>query len=181
MGKDAPTEAQKGEVIDYTFSHLGNFSNTKVSNFVWGDKLPRQVRVQELQTGIWNEELEYEIKYITNKNTNWKNIGEKYSTTENYKIDLTSESLGLEEDEYVKEFKLVFDTEVKAGFEATTTPVVKAKVNEDVQNNKIFVNNTYVTASYQETKLEAKDNAHTVVYTKTPDIDKELPKTGMDN
>lgn len=179
--KDAPTEAQKGEIIDYTFSHLGNFSNTKVSNFVWGDKLPRQVRVQELQTGIWNEELEYEIKYITNKNTNWKNIGEKYKTTEKHKIDLTSESLGLEQDEYVKEFKLVFDTEVKAGFEATTTPVVKAKVNEDVQNNKIFVNNTYVTASYQETKLEAKDNAHTVVYTKTPDIDKELPKTGMDN
>ena len=179
--KDAPTEAQKGEVIDYTFSHLGNFSNTKVSNFVWGDKLPRQVRVQELQTGIWNEELEYEIKYITNKNTNWKNLGEKYKTTENYKIDLTSESLGLEQDEYVKEFKLVFSTEVKEGFEATTTPVVKAKVNEDVQNNKIFVNNTYVTASYQETKLEAKDDAHTVVYTKTPDIDKELPKTGMDN
>ncbi|MCI8636607.1 MAG: Cys-Gln thioester bond-forming surface protein, partial [Clostridia bacterium] len=179
--KDAPTEAQKGEVIDYTFSHLGNFSNTKVSNFVWGDKLPRQVRVQELQTGIWNEELEYEIKYITNKNTNWKNIGEKYKTTENHKIDLTSQALGLEEDEYVKEFKLVFDTEVKEGFEATTTPVVKAKVNEDVQNNKIFVNNTYVTASYQKTKLEAKDNAHTVVYTKTPDIDKELPKTGIDN
>lgn len=179
--KDAPTEAQKGEVIDYTFSHLGNFSNTKVSNFVWGDKLPRQVRVQELQTGIWNEELEYEIKYITNKNTNWKNVGEKYKTTENHKVDLTSQALGLEEDEYVKEFKLVFDTEVKEGFEATTTPVVKAKVNEDVQNNKIFVNNTYVTASYQKTKLEAKDNAHTVVYTKTPDIDKELPKTGMDN
>ena len=179
--KNAPTEAQKGEVIDYTFSHLGNFSNTKVSNFVWGDKLPRQVRVQELQTGIWNEELEYEIKYITNKNTNWKNVGEKYLTIENHKIDLTSQALGLEEDEYVKEFKLVFDTEVKEGFEATTTPVVKAKVNEDVQNNKIFVNNTYVTASYQETKLEAKDNAHTVVYTKTPDIDKELPKTGIDN
>lgn len=178
--KEAPTEAQKGEVIDYTFNHLGNFSNTKVSNFVWGDKLPRQVRVQELQTGIWNEELEYEIKYITNKNTNWKNIGEKYSTTENHKIDLTSESLGLEADEYVKEFKLVFSTEVKEGFEATTTPVVKAKVCEDVQNNKIFVNNTYVTASYQETKLEAKDDAHTVVYTKTPAKDKELPKTGLD-
>ena len=126
-------------------------------------------------------ELEYEIKYITNKNTNWKNVGEKYLTIENHKIDLTSQALGLEEDEYVKEFKLVFDTEVKEGFEATTTPVVKAKVNEDVQNNKIFVNNTYVTASYQKTKLEAKDNAHTVVYTKTPDIDKELPKTGIDN
>lgn len=178
--KEAPTEAQKGEIIDYTFNHVGNFSNTKVSNFVWGDKLPRQVRVQELQTGIWNEELEYEIQYITNKNTNWKNIGEKYKTTENYTIDLTSQTLGLADDEYVTEFRLVFG-EVKSGFEATTTPIVKAKVNEDVQNNKIFVNKTYVTADYYETKLEEKDDAHTVVYTKTPDIDKELPKTGMDN
>ena len=50
-----------------------------------------------------------------------------------------------------------------------------------MQNNKIFVNKTYVTADYYETKLEEKDDAHTVVYTKTPDIDKELPKTGMDN
>ena len=64
--------------------------------------MPRQVRVQELQTGIWNEELEYEIQYITNKNTNWKNIGEKYKTTENYKIYLTSKSLNLQEDEYVE-------------------------------------------------------------------------------
>lgn len=31
------------------------------------------------------------------------------------------------------------------------------------------------------TNGEEKDDAHTVVYTKTPDIDKELPKTGMDN
>lgn len=177
--KEAPTEAQKGEVIDYTFSHLGNFSNIGVSDFVWGDKLPRQVRVQELQTGIWNEELEYEIQYITNKNTNWKNIGEKYSTTENHKIDLTSSTLGLAEDEYVKEFKLIFG-DVKEGFEATTTPIVKAKINEDTPNNKIFVNNTYVTASYQETKIDAKDSAHTVIYTKTPAKDKELPKTGLD-
>ena len=160
------------------FYHVGNFSNTKVSNFIWGDKLPRQVRVQELQTGIWNEELEYDIQYITNKNTNWKNIGEKYNTTENYTIDLTSQTLGLADDEYVTEFRLVFG-EVKSGFEATTTPIVKAKVNEDVQNNKIFVNKTYVTADYYETKLEEKDDAHTVVYTKTPDIDKELPKTGI--
>ena len=32
-----------------------------------------------------------------------------------------------------------------------------------------------------ETKLEAEDDAHTIVYTKTPTpgIEKELPKTGM--
>ena len=50
-----------------------------------------------------------------------------------------------------------------------------------MQNNKIFVNKTYVTADYQTTKLEVKDDALTIVYTKTADIDKELPKTGMDN
>lgn len=178
--KDAPTEAERGEIIDYTFDNIGNYSNTKVSNFIWGDKLPRQVRVQELQTGTWNEDLEYEIQFITNKNTNWKNIGEKYSTTENYKINLTSEALGLQDDEYVTEFRLVFG-EVKAGFEADITPIVKAKVNDDVQNNKIFVNDTYVTADYMETKLEAEDDAHTIVYTKTPTVEteKELPKTGM--
>lgn len=176
--KEAPAEAQKGEVIDYTFSNIGNYSNTEVSNFIWGDKLPRQVRVQELQTGIYNEELEYEIQYITNKNTNWKNIGDKYNTQENYTIDLTSENLGLEDGEYVEEFRLVFG-KVKSGFESTTTPIVKAKVNDDVQNNKIFVNNTYVTADYQETELKAEDEAHTVVYTKTPETEKELPKTGM--
>ncbi len=176
--KEAPAEAQKGEVIDYTFNNIGNYSNTEVSNFIWGDKLPRQVRVQELQTGTWNEDLQYEIQYITNKNTNWKNIGEKYNTTENYTIDLTSETLGLEDGEYVEEFRLVFG-KVKSGFEATITPIVKAKVNEDVQNNKIFVNNTYVTADYQETELKAEDEAHTIVYTKTPETEKELPKTGM--
>lgn len=178
--KEAPTEAQKGEIIDYTFNNIGNFSNVKVSNFIWGDKLPRQVRVQELQTGIWNQDLSYEIQFITNKNTNWKKIGTTYKTTKNNTINLTSQALKLDEDEYVTEFRLVFG-EVKAGFKATTTPIVKAKVNEDVQNNKIFVNKTYVTADYQTTKLEVKDDAHTIVYTKTADIDKELPKTGMDN
>ena len=176
--KEAPAEAQKGEVIDYTFNNIGNYSNTEVSNFIWGDKLPRQVRVQELQTGIWNEDLQYEIQYITNKNTNWKNIGEKYNTTENYTIDLTSETLGLEDGEYVEEFRLVFG-KVKSGFEATITPIVKAKVNEDVQNNKIFVNNTYVTADYQETELKEEDEANTIVYTKITETEKELPKTGM--
>lgn len=177
--KEGPTETEKGKLIDYTFNHVGNFSNIGVSNFIWGDKLPREVRVQELQTGIWNEELEYEIQYITNKNTNWKYIGDKYNTTKNYTIDLTSQGLELDNDEYVVEFRLLFG-KVKSGFEASTTPIVKAKVNEDVKNNKIFVNKTYVTAEYEETKLKAKDNAHTIIYTKKTDIDKELPKTGLD-
>lgn len=173
--KEAPTEAQKNEVITYNFNKIGNFSNAEVNEFIWGDKLPRQVTIQSLQTGTWNEELTYKIQYIKNKNTNWADLGE-FKTSENNNIDFTQ--LELSEDEYVKEFRVCFG-KVESGFTQIESPKVLAKVNEDVQNNKIFVNNTYVTASYQETKLESKDDAHTIVYTKTPDIDKELPKTGI--
>ena len=174
--KEGPTEAQKGEIITYDFNKIGNFSNTDVNNFIWGDKLPRQVTAQSLQTGTWNEELTYKVQYITNKNTNWKDIGE-YSTAKNNTIDFTS--LGLEDGEYVKEYRICFG-KVKQGFTQVEAPKLLAKVNDNVQNNKIFVNRTYVTATYQNTKLEAKDDAHTVVYTKTPAKDKELPKTGLD-
>ena len=50
-----------------------------------------------------------------------------------------------------------------------------------MQNNKIFVNRTYVTADYQKTELKAEDDAHTVIYTKKPNTEKELPKTGIDD
>ena len=44
--KEGPTEAQKGETITYDFNKIGNYSNTEVNNFTWGDKLPRQVTAQ---------------------------------------------------------------------------------------------------------------------------------------
>lgn len=174
--KEGPTEAEKNEIITYDFNNIGNYSNTFVNEFTWGDKLPRQVTLQTLETGTWNEEMEYKVQYITNRNTNWKNIGE-FKTTENNTIDFTK--IKLDDNEYIKEFRIVFGT-VKSGFTQVGAPKVSVKVNEDVQNNKIFVNNTYVNASYQETKLIEEDEVHTVVYTKEEIKDKELPKTGFD-
>lgn len=178
--KEGPTQAEAGEEIQYKFNNVGNFSNTSVSNFIWGDVLPRQIRIQNIETGTWNEELTYKVQYITNRNTNWKTISEDYSTSENYTIDVSSESLNLPEGEYVKEFRFIFG-DVKEGFKEVENPKVNAKVNEGLANNKIFVNNTYVTASYIETELRAEDDAHTIVYTKV-DINKDLlPKTGIDD
>lgn len=174
--KEGPTEAQKGEVITYDFNNVGNFSNVAVDNFIWGDRLPRQVTLQKIETGTWNEELKYKVQYVTNKNTNWKEVG-TYKTTENSTIDFTKVELA--DGEYVTQFRFIFG-KVKAGFKEDAAPKVFAKLNEDVQNNKIFVNRTYVTATYQETELQADDECHTVVYTKE-DINKEieLPKTGF--
>lgn len=174
--KEGPAQALQGEVITYEFNHVGNFSNVPVSKFIWGDKLPRQVRLQSVQTGTWNEELMYKVQYITNKNTNWKYIGEEYSTAENYELDFSS--LELEDDEYVKEYRFIFG-DVKSGFQEVEKPTAKVKVNENLANNKIFVNNTYVTGTYEHTDLEEKDEAHTIIYTPEKAKDKELPKTGM--
>ena len=88
--------------------------------------------------------------------------------------------MNLPEGEYVKEFRFIFG-EVKEGFQEVENPKVNAKVNEGLANNKIFVNDTYVTATYVETELKAEDDAHTIVYKKV-DIDKDLlPKTGIDD
>lgn len=177
VDKEGPTEAERGEIITYDFSNISNLSNVDVSEFIWGDKLPREVTLQKIETGTWNEEKTYRVQYITNKKSGWETIGE-YSSTENNEIDFTQ--IELEKGEYIEEFRLVFG-DVKKGFCEEIQPKVYAKVNDNVKDKKIFVNKTYVTASYKDVKMRDDDEAHTVVYTKEKvDTTKPLPKTGYD-
>lgn len=174
--KNGPTQAKQGDIITYDFNHVGNFSNVPISNFVFGDKLPRQVRLQSLTTGTWNEELTYKIQYITNQNTNWAYIGEDYSTKENYTVDFTT--LDLQDGEYVTQYRFIFG-DVKEGFREEEKPTTTVKINEDLANNKIIVNDCYVNGQYVDTPLEDEDDAHTIVYTPEENKEVELPKTGM--
>lgn len=174
--KNGPTQAKQGDIITYDFNHVGNFSNVPISDFIFGDKLPRQVRIQSITTGTWNEELTYKIQYITNQNTNWAYIGEDYNTNENYTVDFTN--LNLQDGEYVTEYRFVFG-DVKEGFREEEKPTATVKVNEDLANNKIIVNDCYVNGQYVDTPLEDEDDAHTIVYTPEENKEVELPKTGM--
>ena len=174
--KNGPTQAKQGDIITYDFNHVGNFSNVPISDFIFGDKLPRQVRIQSITTGTWNEELTYKIQYITNQNTNWAYIGEDYNTNENYTVDFTN--LNLQDGEYVTEYRFVFG-DVKEGFREEEKPTATVKVNEDLANNKIIVNDCYVNGKYVDTPLEDEDDAHTIVYTPEKNKEVELPKTGM--
>ena len=171
-----PTQAKQGDIITYDFNHVGNFSNVPISDFIFGDKLPRQVRIQSITTGTWNEELTYKIQYITNQNTNWAYIGEDYNTNENYTVDFTN--LNLQDGEYVTEYRFVFG-DVKEGFREEEKPTATVKINEDLANNKIIVNDCYVNGQYVDTPLEDEDDAHTIVYTPEENKEVELPKTGM--
>ncbi len=174
--KNGPTQAKQGDIITYDFNHVGNFSNVPISNFVFGDKLPRQVRLQSITTGTWNEELTYKIQYITNQNTNWAYIGEDYSTKENYTVDFTT--LDLQDGEYVTQYRFIFG-DVKEGFREEEKPTATVKINEDLANNKIIVNDCYVNGQYVDTPLEDEDDAHTIVYTPEENKEVELPRTGM--
>ena len=174
--KNGPTQAKQGDLITYDFNHVGNFSNVPISDFIFGDKLPRQVRIQSITTGTWNEELTYKIQYITNQNTNWAYIGEDYNTNENYTVDFTN--LNLQDGEYVTEYRFVFG-DVKEGFREEEKPTATVKINEDLANNKIIVNDCYVNGKYVDTPLEDEDDAHTIVYTPEENKEVELPKTGM--
>ena len=174
--KNGPTQAKQGDIITYDFNHVGNFSNVPISDFIFGDKLPRQVRIQSITTGTWNEELTYKIQYITNQNTNWAYIGEDYSTKENYTVDFTN--LNLQDGEYVTQYRFVFG-DVKEGFREEEKPTATVKINEDLANNKIIVNDCYVNGQYVDTPLEDEDDAHTIVYTPEENKEVELPKTGM--
>lgn len=174
--KNGPTQAKQGDIITYDFNHVGNFSNVPISDFIFGDKLPRQVRIQSITTGTWNEELTYKIQYITNQNTNWAYIREDYNTNENYTVDFTN--LNLQDGEYVTEYRFVFG-DVKEGFREEEKPTATVKINEDLANNKIIVNDCYVNGKYVDTPLEDEDDAHTIVYTPEENKEVELPKTGM--
>ena len=174
--KNGPTQAKQGDIITYDFNHVGNFSNVPISDFIFGDKLPRQVRLQSLTTGTWNEELTYKIQYITNQNTNWAYIGEDYNTNENYTVDFTN--LNLQDGEYVTQYRFIFG-DVKEGFREEEKPTATVKINEDLANNKIIVNDCYVNGKYVDTPLEDEDDAHTIVYTPEENKEVELPKTGM--
>ena len=174
--KNGPTQAKQGDIITYDFNHVGNFSNVPISDFIFGDKLPRQVRIQSITTGTWNEELTYKIQYITNQNTNWAYIGEDYNTNEKYTVDFTN--LNLQDGEYVTQYRFVFG-DVKEGFREEEKPTATVKINEDLANNKIIVNDCYVNGQYVDTPLEDEDDAHTIVYTPEENKEVELPKTGM--
>ena len=120
--------------------------------------------------------MTYKIQYITNQNTNWAYIGEDYNTNENYTVDFTN--LNLQDGEYVTEYRFVFG-DVKEGFREEEKPTATVKINEDLANNKIIVNDCYVNGKYVDTPLEDEDDAHTIVYTPEENKEVELPKTGM--
>ncbi|MDO5555228.1 MAG: prealbumin-like fold domain-containing protein [Clostridia bacterium] len=174
--KTGTVETIPGGNLEYLFD-IQNKSNDTVENFVFGDILPSEIRIDKIFTGTFNQKNTYKVQYITNNNSNWKTI-DTYSTKINNEVDLSSSKLNLSDGEYVKEFRFVFDNPVEKGFKNSGTKIT-ATANADLINNQIFTNKTYINATYLAVKLSDKDEFHTIV--RIPEVENltgVLPRTG---
>ena len=153
-------EAQGNEIVNYDIDNIKNLSNVKLNNFTLTDDLPKEVRIQSLETGTYNEDLKYSITYNTNKNKNIE-LQKDLSTKTNNKIDFTK--VELEKDEYVTSYSLNFGT-VKIGFSNVEKMKVQTKVIEGLADKSKFINNVKVSGTYLDKKTEDKDDVPVKVY-----------------
>ena len=175
IDKNGVEQAQPNDEIKYSFNSLKNTSNVSLDNFTWTDNLPYEyVRITKLFTGTYNEDLDYVVKYKTNKSEDYIEYG-TYNTQKNNYIDFTS--VELSDDEYITDFKVEFGT-VMPGFEAVEKPFIFAKVLPTVEPDDRWVNYTNLTGNYKEHELEDKAEWPTISYGKKLEI-KKLPRTGF--
>ena len=175
IDKNGVEQAQPNDEIKYSFNSLKNTSNVPLDNFTWTDNLPYEyVRITKLFTGTYNEDLDYVVKYKTNKSEDYIEYG-TYNTQKNNYIDFTS--VELEDDEYITDFKVEFGT-VMPGFEAVEKPFIFAKVLPTVEPDDRWVNYTSLTGNYKEHELEDKAEWPTISYGKKLEI-KKFPRTGF--
>ena len=173
--KDGIVQAQPNDEIKYTFPTLENTSNVSLDNFTWQDVLPTDyIRLTKIFTGVYNEDLLYSVSVKTNKRDYFV-AKEGLSTLTNNYIDISS--IGLQEDEYVTEYKFNFGT-VKKDFKAVETPFIFTKVNSTVKPTDKWTNTTKLSGNYKGVYLEDNDEHTVKSYGKKLSI-RKLPKTGF--
>ena len=173
--KNGFIETQSKDDIFYNFKNIKNKSNVPLDNFTWSDHLPTDaVRINRLYTGTWNEELEYDVYYKTNKSEGYVLFKENLNTQKIYELNF--KELTLQEDEYVTDYEFRFGT-VKIGFQEVESPILYCDIVEGLGNGYVFTNSTKVKGTYFEKKVEDNDDWTTITYYKEIKVDEILPKT----
>ena len=168
-------ETQKNDTIKYDFSKIANNSNIYLDSFKWKDYLPTDyIRLTEIVTGTWNQDITYSITYKTNLSSDERILVENLNSKENHKIDCTN--IGLQDGEYITEYCFNFGR-VDIGFKEEIAPSIFCKVLDTVENKDMFTNKTETTGKYEDLIDTDEDEWTTVVYEKDVHAEK-LPKTG---
>ena len=134
--KSTGQKVKPGEVFKYTIDIVKNCTDEKLDNFTLTDTLPKQVRLQSLSTGTYNQDVKYSVEFQTNVNKDWRVWKKDLNTAANYYLSLPKE---LKQGEYIIAFRFCFGT-VDGRYSNVIAPEYEVKVlgNESgVLNNKI--------------------------------------------
>lgn len=175
--KRGPVEAVAGQEIRYDFRNIANKSTVPLDDFYWSDILPTDaVRLTEIYTGTWNENLTYKVMYRTNLKDNWTVLADNLITSVNHQLVCSAQVLGLASNEYVTEFRFEFGT-VKPGFQEVKQPFIMCRVLAELPDEYTFVNRTEVGGRYGGKWTYDRDAWVTVVFKN--EEPRTLPKTGV--
>lgn len=173
--KNGFIETQSKDNIFYNFKNIKNNSNVPLDTFIWSDHLPTDaVRIDKLYTGTWNEDLEYDVYYKTNKSEDYILFKENLNTQTIYELNF--KELKLQEDEYVTDYEFRFG-KVKTGFQEVDSPILYCDILDGLGNGYVFTNKTKVKGTYYEKEVEVNDDWTTITYFKEIRVDDILPKT----
>ena len=163
--------AEKNEEIKYEFE-IKNISNTKLDNFTWTEYIHYEdSKVTKMVTGIYNEDLNYDIYYRTNLNDY-----RLFKTVNSLKSEyLNFDELNLSNKEIIIEIKVEYKR-VSKDFEALVKPVVFTKIDNDVKKDDKIINNTNLSGNIEEYMVRDNSSFETIIIEK--EIIKKLPKTG---
>lgn len=176
VDKEGTTEIKPNEVVNYKFSNVANNSNVYLENFKWFDYIPTDyIRLETMTTGIWNQDLTYNVYYKTNKSENYVLFKENLNTQENYDLDFTT--LQLAEDEYITETCFDFG-KVETGFRECVSPTMQCKSLDTLQDKQTFTNHTKTIGIYFGVTAEADSDWTTIVHVPEEKHEPVLPRTG---
>lgn len=163
--------AEKNEEIKYEFN-IKNSSNSELNEFTWIEYIPYdKCKLTKMVTGVYNEELEYEIYYKTDKN-DYKLLKKLNTLTSEY---INFDEIELEKEETITQIKVEYGI-VSENFNSIIKPYIYAKVNENVKKDEKILNITELSGKVKDYIVTDKSNFETIIEEK--EIIKKLPKTG---
>ncbi len=116
-----------GSMMKYAFYNIQNQSSVAMNNFYVSMKVPTDcMRAITLYTGSWNYQTYMNVMYKTNQN-DWRTLASGVNSKSNISFDLSTQSLGLNTNEYVTDVRLVFPQVIK-GFKNTMAPTLYTQV-----------------------------------------------------
>ncbi len=172
--KTGEIQTANKEEIRYDFN-IQNTGNTSLDNFTWYDYLPYEyVKINKIQTGTYNQNLNYNVYYKTNKN-DYKLLAQNLNTLVINIIDL--EKITLQKDEIITEIKFDFGT-VEKGFKSILNSSIICNIKENVKDGDSFTNRTRIEGKNKDLLVWDEDK-HTIIVKQENLIEKKLPRTGF--